>query len=255
MAKNTLSVLAFTAALGFSGAAGAGLIDRGGGLIYDDVLNITWLQDANYAQTSGYDADGRMTWDAAVAWADQLSYYDTVRGVTYDDWRLPFVVDTGAPGVQCTYDGADCGYNVQTADTNTIPVTVYSELAYMFHVNLGNLSAYTTAGVFRGGFSGTDWGVVNTSFVDAQTSQLRSFQHFLNDVYWSGTEYAPNPGNAWYFDANSGSQFAGGENTGFYAWAVRPGDVAAAPPSIPEPGSLALVGLGLVVLGFAQRRG
>ena len=101
----------------------------------------------------------------------------------------------------------------------------------------------------------TDWGVVNTSFVDAQTSQLRSFQHFLNDVYWSGTEYAPNPGNAWYFDANSGSQFAGGENTGFYAWAVRPGDVAAAPPSIPEPGSLALVGLGLVVLGFAQRRG
>lgn len=54
MNKKTLMVLAFTAALGFSGAAGAGLIDRGGGLIYDDVLDITWLQDANYALTSGY---------------------------------------------------------------------------------------------------------------------------------------------------------------------------------------------------------
>ena len=31
----------------------AALYDRGEGLIYDDVLDITWLQDANYAMTSG----------------------------------------------------------------------------------------------------------------------------------------------------------------------------------------------------------
>ena len=31
------------------GTSHAALIDRGGGLIYDDVLNITWLQDAGYA--------------------------------------------------------------------------------------------------------------------------------------------------------------------------------------------------------------
>ena len=49
--------------------AGAALIDRGafndgfGGsvhLIYDTDLNITWLGDANFAQTSGVDADGKM---------------------------------------------------------------------------------------------------------------------------------------------------------------------------------------------------
>ena len=28
---------------------------------YDTVLDITWLADANYVQTSGYDADGKMT--------------------------------------------------------------------------------------------------------------------------------------------------------------------------------------------------
>ena len=32
-----------------SGAAHATLMNNGGGLIYDSDLNITWLQDANYA--------------------------------------------------------------------------------------------------------------------------------------------------------------------------------------------------------------
>jgi len=66
-----------------AGMASATLIDIGGGLIYDDDLDITWLQDANYAKTSGYDADGKMTWDAAMTWADGLVYGG------YEDWRLP----------------------------------------------------------------------------------------------------------------------------------------------------------------------
>ncbi len=41
-----------------AGTAQAGLIDRGGGMIYDTTQNITWLADWNYAQTSGWDADG-----------------------------------------------------------------------------------------------------------------------------------------------------------------------------------------------------
>ena len=31
------------------------------GLLHD-AANLTWLADANYAQTSSYGADGRMTW-------------------------------------------------------------------------------------------------------------------------------------------------------------------------------------------------
>ena len=78
------------AVMGLAGNASATLFDRGGGLIYDDVLNITWLQDANYAQTSGFDADGLMNWDNAKAWAAGLSYFDSVRNVTWTDWRLPY---------------------------------------------------------------------------------------------------------------------------------------------------------------------
>lgn len=54
------------------GTGNATLYDRGGGLIYDDVLDITWLQDANYGAGSSYDdgtdtTDGKMTFDNAVA--------------------------------------------------------------------------------------------------------------------------------------------------------------------------------------------
>ena len=65
------------------GLSGASLIDRGMGMIYDTELGITWLQDTNYAQTSGYDADGGMIWSEAMIWADQLEYGG------HSDWRLP----------------------------------------------------------------------------------------------------------------------------------------------------------------------
>ena len=41
----------------------AGLIDRGNGMIYDDVQDITWLQDANLAGKN-------MTWYESMAWAE-----------------------------------------------------------------------------------------------------------------------------------------------------------------------------------------
>ena len=68
----------------------AALIDRGNGLIYDDDLDITWLQDANYAKTSGYTdtistffADGRMSWAQAQTWVNQLEF------AGFTNWRLP----------------------------------------------------------------------------------------------------------------------------------------------------------------------
>ena len=51
--------------LAVSTTANAALVDRGGGLIYDDVLNVTWLQNANAALGSSYDnidGTGRMIW-------------------------------------------------------------------------------------------------------------------------------------------------------------------------------------------------
>ena len=54
------SLLLF-AAISLTQTASAALYDRDNVMIYDDVLDITWLQDANYAQISGYDPDSKMT--------------------------------------------------------------------------------------------------------------------------------------------------------------------------------------------------
>jgi len=78
--------------------ASAVLTDRGAGLIYDSDLDITWLADFKYAQTSGFDADGRMTWHTAMSWAANLEYSDPVRGTTWTDWRLPTALDPDGSG-------------------------------------------------------------------------------------------------------------------------------------------------------------
>lgn len=73
--------------------ANADLNDRGGGLIYDDVLNITWMQDAYYFGST-------MTWNDAVTSVDNLVFQG------YDDWRLP-TSDTSCSGSDCT--GSEMG--------------------------------------------------------------------------------------------------------------------------------------------------
>ena len=86
--------------LGFVADGRAELLDRGNydgvRLIYDSTQHLTWLGDANWAKTSGFDADGEMTWDEASAWARGL----TIGG--FSDWRLPLTFDETCRGAGCT---------------------------------------------------------------------------------------------------------------------------------------------------------
>jgi hypothetical protein len=78
------------------------------------------------------------------------------------------------------------------------------------------------------------------------------FSNVQSSVYWSGTEYAPDPDRAWFFRTFEGSQGSGSDKTSaLFAVAVRPGDVAA---SVPEPQTLALVLLALGASVAARKR-
>jgi hypothetical protein len=202
---------------------------------YDTALNITWLADANFAKTSNYDADGYMTWATAKAWADNL-----VVGA-YSDWRLPTMLDTGTPGCNFSFTGGtDCGYNVQTKDAST--GTVYSEMAHLFYVSLGDKGQVAPTG-------SSGFGLSNTG----------PFSNVQSYIYWSGVAYAPNTGSAWYFATNTGRQDSASKfGELFVAWAVSSGDigVAAVAPAaaVPEPQSYALALAGLAVAAALARK-
>ena len=200
--------------------------------LYDTDRNITWLRNANAGAGSSFDsadgsADGRMTWGNAVGWAGALTV-----GI-FDDWRLPTVTDTGTSGCDFSYaGGTDCGYNVNTAT---------GEMAHLFYDELGNLAACPPGDA--------DCFSVQVGFGLANVGDFLNMQ---SNVYWSGTEYAPSPVNAWYFYPSIGTRDTSSKNDQFYAMAVRPGDVLAA--QVPEPESLLLALTALSALALVRRR-
>lgn len=247
--QRQLTTLTLAAGLCISGAAQATLIDRGGGLIYDDVLNVTWLQNTNLAASNtfglAYNTDlgnhpndsegasyselinpnGRMTWGAALHWIDAMN---TANYLGYSNWRLPTlnVMDTS-----CSHDIAPDGY-------------------YGYHCTDGEFTHLMSAdlGVQPGS------SVLNTAGDTAvQIANLALFSNVQSDVYWMGMEWAAYPLYAWNYATSVDYQYFDDKNLPFYAWAVRDGDVASPSGNVPEPETLGLIALGLLGLGLARR--
>lgn len=190
---------------------------------YDTDLDITWLADARYATTSGYDRDGYMNWDEAKAWAAQLN----INGTT--GWRLPGVKPVNGSSFDYNYSPAgntDVGFNITSSQ---------SELAHLYHVTLGSTSYYDASGNGQ-----PDFGMQNSG-------PFRNVQPY---AHWSGVEYAPGTGYAWAFGTDNGFQGWGDNRDEFSVWAVRPGDVAA----VPEPSTYALMMIGIAGIGLATCR-
>lgn len=199
--------LAVATTLLLAASAQAALLDRGNGMIFDTASNLTWLQDANAAQTLGADADGMMDWSAASSWVAQLSHGG------FDDWRLPVVRPVNGVALNMAYseDGStDSGIN--TAGLN-------SELGHLFYTSLGNQAA-------------------------SGLTQTGPFSNTQNFAYWTGTGSPYGDEEALHFFTAFGDQGSSLKVNEYRVWAVREGDVLAVPE--PQTAALLLLGLGVL---------
>jgi hypothetical protein len=227
--KNPLAfLLGLTLNLGVSGIAHAALqgrsLDSNLATVeayYDTDLNITWLADANYAQTSekGYawKTMGKMSWLNAHLFARDLRFFDDVNLITYDNWRLPTAThhngDWACTGINCTD----------------------SEMGYLFYVELGGeafKSIHTTHNANYNLFS------------NIQPSDMPYWLDVGDETY----------NKAAYFNMRSGQQDGNYiQDNLFYAWAVSDGDVGIA-TAVPEASTYAMMLAGLALVGVATRR-
>lgn len=192
--KTTIRGVLCASAVILSTGANAALVERlGGQAYYDDVADLTWLADANYAQTSGYDTDGVMTWESANTWVAGL----IVDGV--DGWRLP---DTLQPDANCDSQsrGFDYGYNCTG-----------SEMGNLFYNVLGNTAgSLTNTGPFSniqefGYWSATDetYRIGDAWYFSMNSGKQNYFSKSINYNAWavqSGDISAvPVPAAVWLF--------------------------------------------------------
>jgi len=131
----------------------AALIDRGGGLIYDSDLDITWVADA----TGG----GDLTWYEAMDYVANFTYYDSIRNVTWTDWRLPETLvpdpscgaEEGFGYIDCT--GSELGHLYYIEDANSSGLFNISWEYYWSGTECGTDCAYVFSW-FAGGQFGTN---------------------------------------------------------------------------------------------------
>ena len=193
---------------------------------FDTDLNITWLADANYARSTGYDSDGRMNWAVATAWAAGLNPYGS--GIT--GWRLGTMPDTSPAACNVVEGGPDCG---SSGDTSM------GEMAHLSELNLGNHAIRTASGNLQPNET-----VINTG----------PFVNFRFGRYWMATEFEADTGLAWLFRFRDGKQRYVSESFERRAWAVHDGDVGAAVLAVPIPAAIWLFGSALIALGIIGPR-
>jgi len=181
---------------------------------YDNALDITWLANASYIETSGYDDDGWVQWDDALAW---ISHLNETALYGYTGWRLPTIGPINGLyfSYETSYDGTtDRTYNA------TAPGTLYSgstvtEMSHLYFNTLGNLALYEFDGTPRTAGNGA----TNTG----------PFSNLRQAGYWYDLEYALDSSGAWKFDFRFGYQDPDPKFvTNYSAWAVHSGDIGVA---------------------------
>lgn len=235
MKKSVLEHLCLSLLILFVFPTQAALIDRGNGLIYDSTLNITWMQDANYAKTSGFDEDGRMDFSTALAFADSVVYQG------FEDWRLAKVdVDDVTCSDSSTYFSRTQYYGLNCAGSQ-------NELGYMYYNNLG-FQPHTSVEWPHTQYNQE----INASFLDGEDKSEKRFNNLIAHVYGTTLPVWPElvSNVNWGFNTYAGRQADYNNNQQLYVWLVRDGDSIV---NVEEPYSALLIMMLAITLVFNRK--
>jgi hypothetical protein len=223
------------------GTAQASLLARTGGMVYDNVNNLTWASNANLFQTQ---AAGNTNLVNEIIAANGGVIHNT-----------PNYFDNGT-------------HNLTSADfnTGTGQMTWWGAKAWVNSLTLGGVTGWSlpTTPVITNMLYDELGGATNRSIVTTHNGNYNLFNNIQSCAYWSSSE-ASNLNSALIFYTSYGLQGFAIKNSQFLAWAVQSGDVAI-PPEIPKrpvppittvpvPGALWLFGSGLIGFMGLKRRG
>lgn len=194
---------------------------------YDDVLNITWLADANYAKTSGFHGNDLLSWYEASSFIADLN---NTSHLGIESWRLPSMdVNADAYIVKCSVaTDAECLDN---------------ELGYMSVIYAAaSDNPLVFENVLFNYWSSTDYDADNVDWPGGATCNV-------------GEEGLCAWRQGFGFDSQNYVRKTYGEpydsiNLGYSVWAVASGDAAA----VPLPAAVWLFGGALSAIGWLRRR-
>lgn len=178
-----LTVGAAFLAQGISVSADASLVSRGSGMIYDDVLDITWVSNA--------DINGQMDWTTANTWANDLVF------AGHADWRLPNMdVNDDGEVVDCRFMSVtetDCRDNEYGHLFRYDGISLENPGGFS---NLGSLHYWS--GTENQAFSSLAWLFNFADGFQGTTSKITSNRHALA-VHDGDIAAVPVPAALWLF--------------------------------------------------------
>ncbi|MDB4576356.1 hypothetical protein N9091_01420 [bacterium] len=248
-----LTVVGAALLLSFSASAALSIRDLDGDWsnghegVYDDVLDITWLADANLSASLPLGTEGFHQGESyADTWISNFASHNGSGYYGFNGWRLPAYHNPDYPGydhhnptASYTFDGSTpISYNYYNTD---------SELGYMFYVNFGNIGAVDTAGNLQNS-------TPHAEIYDNAEGLFNSYrgEYFLSGTaqYWTGTDLCGGCRRlAFYFDG--GYQAAIGPTSSAGIWPVHDGDIG---NPVPLPAAFWLFVSGLISLRLFKER-